>query len=125
MIPPGADPFIWAESNLLASPGALAMAAGKLFRIPTLVPATKPDGSCIHLNANQFCDIWEVSPFGCAFFSCEPEVPGLAHHGLAAIMAAEPGNLYQLIWEYLHARGKRQHSPDILRARMRAATETG
>ena len=52
MIPRTTDPFRWAESNLLASPGAVAMKNGKLFRIPTLVPATKADGSCINLSAN-------------------------------------------------------------------------
>lgn len=62
MIPEGADPFVWAEKNVLASPGALAMQGGKTFRIHTLVPATKKDGSCIHLAEDGRCLIHEVSP---------------------------------------------------------------
>ncbi len=120
MIPEGADPFTWAEANLLASPGALAMRAGQLFRIHTLVSATKPDGSCIHLDSTGHCGIHENAPFGCAFFDCGEEVPGLAHAGMTEIMRAGPESLYWRIWEHLQARGKRQHPPEELRARMRA-----
>src|SRR5262245_26676119 len=73
-----ADPGKWAEDNLLASPGALAMntTTGRTFRIRTLVPAVKPDGSCIHLTEDRKCAIHENAPFGCAFFSCGTEVKG-------------------------------------------------
>lgn len=62
----------FAFQNLLASPGAIVMQAGRVFQIPTLVPRRKPDGSCIFLDENDRCRIHEVSPFGC--FSMDTEV---------------------------------------------------
>src|SRR6266446_1724770 len=73
MIPIGVDPLTWAEMNLLASPGALVMKNLQFFRIPTLVPSTKADGSCINLTPEGLCSIHETAPFGCAFFDCGPE----------------------------------------------------
>jgi len=43
MIPPTVNPLVWAESNLLASPGAKVMKNGLILRIHTLVPAVKKD----------------------------------------------------------------------------------
>ena len=94
MIPPGADPFLWAEANLLASPGALVAKDGKLFRIPTLVPAVKADGSCIHLTGgkrNGKCAIHEIAPFGCAFFDCKTPNDGREQPALVQIHQAAPG----------------------------------
>jgi hypothetical protein len=127
IIPPGADPFEWAESNLLASPGALAVWNGEMFRIHTLVPAVKPDGSCIHLaggKRNGRCQIHAVAPFGCAFFDCKSRAGdtrdrNLSHSGLAAVHSAGPASLYHRLWEHLDARGKRQSAPEILRAKMK------
>ena len=119
MIPAGADPLIWAESNLLASPGALVLQDGQPFRIPTLVPATKADGSCIHFRQRK-CQIWEVSPFGCAFFDCGPERdPHLSDKGLVEVLKAwlRP-SLYQEIHTHLWTSGKRQESANVLRERM-------
>ncbi len=125
MIPPCTDPFEWAHTNLLASPGALVMKDGRMFRIGTLVPVVKPDGSCAHLTAEGRCDIWEIAPFGCAFFSCGPEPVGLSHRGLHAVMTAGDESLYNRLWRYLDLRGKRQKAPDILRRRMAAAMSDG
>jgi hypothetical protein len=74
MMPHDADPFERAEENLLASPGARVMdvATGRQFRVGTLVPAKKADGSCIHLGEDGKCAIRAVAPFGCAFFDCGP-----------------------------------------------------
>jgi hypothetical protein len=118
MIPVTADPFRWAESNLLASPGALAMKDGVKFRIHTLVPAIKLDGSCIYLDTDGRCQIHAVAPFGCAFFSCKGEAaPRLSHAGLRAVMADGDG-LYSRLWDHLDRLGKRQLSPETLRRRM-------
>jgi len=121
MIPPDRDAFAWAEKNLLASPGALVLQNGELFRIPTLVPAVQRDGSCIHFQADGQCAIHAVSPFGCAFFSCQsgPEAERLSARGLAAIAQdrQQPGQ-YTLLWRYLWRRWKRQKSPNQLRQRM-------
>jgi len=37
------------------------------FRVPTIVPAQKPDGSCVFLDVDDKCSIHEVAPFGCAY----------------------------------------------------------
>jgi hypothetical protein len=122
MIPQGVDPFQWAEANLLASPGALVSRGGVQSRIPTLVPAVKEDGSCIHLNAQGLCNIHRVAPFGCAFFSCTdgPESYELSARGLHAILDDEAeGGPYTLIWHHLHQLGKVQRPAEELRQRMR------
>lgn len=124
LIPPGIEgPAIyeWAERNLLASPGALAMdtTTGNTFRIGTLVPAVKPDGSCIHLTADRLCDIHPAAPFGCAFFDCGPERNGVSRDGLMAVLRAHREGLYGQIWRHLWNAGQRQKPPEELRARMR------
>jgi hypothetical protein len=121
MIPAGADPLQWAESNLLASPGALAMKNGKTFRIHTLVPTTKPDGSCIHYR-KQHCQIWENAPFGCAFFGCgAKDEDRVSKSGLVDVMKAQNDveSLYSRIWEHLWDLEKRQDPPEVTRARMK------
>lgn len=122
MIPPDVVPTEWAEDCLLASPGALVLKAGRVFRIHTLVPAVKADGSCIHLNADKRCDIHAIAPFGCAFFDCGPYEAQTerSHLGLIAVMEAwENNDLYARIWRHLDRTGHRQSKPDILRERMR------
>lgn len=122
MIPDGTDPLAWAAEHLRASPGALVMKDGEAFRIPTLVPAPTEDGSCHNLTAERLCSIHEVAPFGCAFFSCGPEVPGLAAMGINAVAIAHRENaLYSRIWVHLYERGLRQQKAEVLRARMREA----
>lgn len=122
MIPPGADPLRWAETNLLASPGAKVMKDGEIFRIGTLVPATKPDGSCMHYQ-KRGCAIWETAPFGCAFFGCGAQAEDrMTQLGLKQTWDAQrdPASLYSRIWHHLWATGKRQDGPEVTRARMQA-----
>src|SRR5665213_2208655 len=88
IIPQGADPFLWAETNLLASPGATALKDGEIIQIPTLVPAIKEDRSCKFLSTLSQCTIHEIAPFGCAFFDCGPEVPGLSAKGIMEVYKA-------------------------------------
>lgn len=120
MVPPGADSFAWAEANLLASPGALVkqLSTGTVFRIPTLVPAVKADGSCIHLTDEARCAIHAVAPFGCAFFDCRTTPrDDVSAAGLINVMEAhQSGHLYTQIWEHLWNTGKRQKGPEELRA---------
>jgi hypothetical protein len=120
MIPPGADPLQWAEINLLASPGTIVSKDGEIFRIPTLVPATKPDGSCIHYQ-RRGCAIWENSPFGCAFFGCgAQDEDRLSHLGVNKIYLAQadPESLYNRIWHHLWDLNKRQEPVEAIRERM-------
>jgi hypothetical protein len=120
LLPPSTDPFAWADENLLASPGALILRAGKLDRIRTLVPATKADGSCIHLTGCGRCAIHPVAPFGCAFFDCGPERGQLSQHGLYEVLDAwqRRPTLYAALWDHLWANGRQQYPPEELRARM-------
>jgi len=36
---------------------------------------------CIHLTADERCDIHEIAPFGCAFFDYGPAPPGFGLKG--------------------------------------------
>jgi hypothetical protein len=127
IIPPFVDSFKWAESNLLASPGALVMntGTGRQFRVGTLVPAVKATGDCIHLTADGRCGIHEIAPFGCAFFDCGPERDNLSHKGILAVQEAQrdPMSRYARIWGHLHHIGRVQQSPEVLRMKMRATSE--
>jgi len=91
IIPPDANPFTWAVQSLLASPGAVVARGGQCFRIPTLVPAVRHDGTCIHYTAGGRCAIYDVAPFGCRFFdhntppaSVDPN--DISRQGLIAII---------------------------------------
>lgn len=120
MIPEQVDPLVWAETNLLASPGAMVMKDFEVFRVPTLVPAIKPNGGCIHY-VNRKCDIWEVSPFGCAFFGCGAQYEqAMSNVGLKKVWEAHKDHhsLYSRIWGHLWSIGKQQEPPEVLRARM-------
>ena len=122
MIPEGADPYEWAMVNLLASQGAIVMKDGKMFRIPTLVPAVKADGSCINL-INGRCMIHEISPYGCAFFSCQDGDDELhlikVSHALEPIQKAwHERGLYAQIWVHLAYYNKTQIAPEHLKAKI-------
>jgi hypothetical protein len=124
IIPPFVDSFTWAQDNLLASPGALLMDSRtlKTFRVGTLVPAVKADGSCIHLTADNRCDIHEISPFGCAFFDCSTDARGnLLRDSFYLIQEAQadPMSRYARIWSHLYRTGRVQQSAEVLRAKMR------
>lgn len=64
-------------NSLLASPGALVMQMNpvpRAFRIPTIVPATKPDGACVWLQEDGRCAVHTVAPAGCAYFDAHMSV---------------------------------------------------
>ena len=122
IIPMWEKPLQWAESNLLASPGAMVMRGGEVIVIPTLVPATKPDWSCKFYD-NGKCGVWEFSPFGCAMFSCKQstkEADNLSAQGLMAILQdiAKPDSLYFKIWWHLHKIGRMSPSVKEKRAKL-------
>lgn len=109
----------FAERYLLASPGAVAIRDGKIYRVRTLVPAVKPSGECVHLNGEQ-CGIHTISPFGCAFFDCGPERDNLSLKGIEAVFFAwdDETSLYCRIWTHLSMLDLVQQSPEVLRHRM-------
>lgn len=113
------DLMTWAKEYLLASPGALAMRDGEVFRIPTLVPARRPDGACIFLTAEDRCAIHAVSPFGCAFFdshTMHAECDRKSKRGLHAIIDAwEDGDIYAPVWLALAGDGLIAPPPEVAR----------
>lgn len=118
----------FAADNLLASPGAIVMDShtGKQHRIPTLVPARRPDGACKFLGTNGDCSIHAVSPFGCAFFDSHQrpeESDSLSMRGLMEVDDAwnTTGSMYSLLWLLLNEAGLTAPAPMIARAQMKAA----
>ena len=107
MIPAGVDPYKWAEDNLRASPGPKVMntQTGKVWTIPTLIPAHRSNGACIFFSPDGKCDIHSVAPFGCAFFDSHGRGEELVHKGLEAIMHLSEDSLYLRIWSHLNDLG--------------------
>jgi hypothetical protein len=113
LIPPGADPFVWAHEHLQADEsGALKV-------------MTKPDGSCHWFHGGR-CAVHEMSPFRCAFFGCPKvqtpeEAATVAQAGEEATLnaLADPGSLYRRLWEYLWQVGRRRIAADKLAAKKR------
>jgi Fe-S-cluster containining protein len=119
-----ADIVRFALENLLASPGAIVIAEGECFAIPTIVPARRPDGACRFLKDDR-CTIHAVNPFGCAYFSAEQskeESDAISSRGLKEIVRAwRRGDMYARLWKMLYEAGRIAPSPLEARARMRAA----
>jgi hypothetical protein len=116
----------WAQENLMASPGAIVVRNRKLFRIPTLVPTRKPDGSCRFLSDGR-CAIHAVSPFGCAFVDAhmpKEKVDRISSQGLQAVLESHltPG-LYHEVWLALWQAGLQAPAPEESRTKMKAAWE--
>jgi hypothetical protein len=122
---PDQDLHAWAQGHLRASPGALVLRHGRTFRIPTLVPARRPDGACVFLTATGRCAIHAVSPFGCAFFDSHM-APGEADRrskrGLQAVLEAwDSGGAYARLWVALAGEGLVAPPPEVARLRLRQA----
>jgi Fe-S-cluster containining protein len=73
-VPDGIAHTEWIYENFRASlPGTKVLRKHRgnpnpeLLLIPTIVPAQKPDGSCVFLAEDGQCKIHPVSPFGCAY----------------------------------------------------------
>lgn len=116
---------------LLASPGAtVARFDGSIFRIPTLVPRRKADGSCIFLGEGNRCTIHGVSPFGCSFFDCKqtPEetnrrsVRGLQEIAQCWVYASR--YIYPMVWRLLDMANLRAIPPEIARRHLNDASST-
>jgi len=124
-VAPDHDLLAWAKEHLLASPGALVTRDHQTFRIPTLVPARRPDGACIFLTATDHCAIHAVSPFGCAFFDAHmphAEADRRSKRGLHAVLQAWNGNgLYAQVWMALADDGLVAPAPEVARQQLREA----
>jgi hypothetical protein len=126
----------WALRMLFASPGATVGSVeevnGKktlrVFQIPTLVPARKPDGSCVNLTEDGKCSIHTVSPFGCAFIDSHmtaEQASSRSMHGLKNLLAQlnDPDSAYYRLWVMLNEAGKNAPSAKESRQSM-TSTET-
>jgi Fe-S-cluster containining protein len=122
---PGREFISWAHRHLLASPGALVAQKGRLFRIPTLVPARRDDGACVFLTPEGSCRIHPVAPFACAFFDHHmsgTEADRRSARGLMEIARAfQSGTLYAQVWVMLHQAGLVAPAPEDARRHMRRA----
>lgn len=126
----GADDVVaWAKQKLLASPGALVMAAGtgQQFRIPTLVPARQANGHCVWLQGDR-CTIHAVSPYGCAFIDAQMTHDQANQRSQTALMDIlrswqKRDDGYADLWEMLWLMGRRSPGPEENRRRMKAAMQ--
>lgn len=122
---PGQDFLTWAGHHLRASPGAKLLHRGKVFRVPTLVPARQSNRACTFLTAEGRCAIHAVAPFGCSFF--DSHMPGSeadrrSLRGLQAIMQAwAGGELYAQVWLALDQAGLVAPAPEVCRQQMQHA----
>jgi hypothetical protein len=126
---PDQDLLPWARRHLLASPGAVVLSRGRAFRVPTLVPARRPDGACVFLTRAGRCAIHAVSPFGCAFFDAHlphAEADRRGKRGLQAVAEAwsAPG-LYAQVWLALAGDGLVAPPPEVARQQLRRAGGVG
>jgi hypothetical protein len=123
---PGLDLFVWARLFLLASPGALVARKGVVYRIPTLVPARRPDGACIFLTEADSCSIHPAAPYGCAFFDAHMTAAQADHRssqGLRAFAHAwQAGTPYGAIWQMLYQAGRIAPLPEQARQQLRQAS---
>lgn len=98
----------WTAANFEASPGAMVQMEGLLGRIPTIVPAQRPDGRCVFLTDDDRCGIHKVAPFGCRCFNvCDgPESHEDAVRSSSAALACCAGDLdYIQVWAWLKSVG--------------------
>lgn len=114
----------FAIEHLLASSGATVMQAGRIFRIPTLVPRRKADGTCVFLDENNRCRIHAVSPFGCSFFDSHQSGEeadmrsGFGLYEIARLWSNPNIHSYTIIWKILNGAGSRAVPAHIARQRM-------
>ena len=128
--------FRWAEKNLLASQGAKVARHGpdgfETFRVPSLVPATRENGHCVHYH-DGLCAVHTGSPTGCAMFNAcaigakaakQDALANALQSGLAAFWGADATTpaeiLYKEIWRHLWDTGHRRENVTELAAEYRA-----
>jgi Fe-S-cluster containining protein len=87
----------------LASPGAIVMKDGNIFRIPTIVPArNKKTNYCIFFTKDEKCFIHKVSPYGCRYFDhsqTREEGENISKYGLNQIIISRGYNeIHYQLW---------------------------
>ena len=92
------DLMPWAIANLLASDGTYVRVpdSDKVVQIPTLVPASRRNGSCVMFNQkSRLCAIHDEAPFGCRMFSCNMDEDRA--NGLSSFAAARLASMWDNI----------------------------
>lgn len=85
-------------------PGARYSAEMVTFRVPTIVPRQKPDGSCVFLAAAGHCTVHAVAPFGCAYHDThlgEDEADKLGQYAVRQQIAGQKTR-YGWLWKLLY-----------------------
>jgi hypothetical protein len=121
----------WCLKNLRASSGARVLIRGEVRNVPTIVLASREDGSCVFLE-NDRCTVHDDAPFGCAFFNlCDPpheHQTFLANEGLKGVIkcwinAEKEETFYCILWAALDARGLTSKPPEVKRIALAAALD--
>ncbi len=112
------DEFIkWFMDHFVASDGIIAVQAGRIVRIGSIVPRQQENGHCVFLKDGHSrrgescelarCSIHAASPFACGYFDCSEDgaVAQLKAEDMARGMMAHVG--YRELWNHLHASGLR------------------
>jgi Fe-S-cluster containining protein len=125
---PSENLLVWACQHLLASPSALVLREGQVVRIPTLVPARRPDGACVFLTDADRCAIHAAAPYGCAFFDShmsKVEADRRSKRGLQAIIEAwVVCDHYAGLWVMLANAGLVSPPPEVARKHLQRAFGT-
>lgn len=123
----GIQPGAYADfvtRNFRASDGALVVKDGRPMRIPTIVPATKEDGSCVFLTSDGRCSIHPVAPFGCSRFNvCAERTPEDDARCGACLQAIITSPDYVFTWGFLQEEGCTTGPVIERRERLRAAID--
>ncbi len=113
-------PTLWPSQYLVASEGALVVYRGEAVRIPTIVPAQKPDGSCVFLDDQDRCTIHAVAPYGCTHFDVhqsKAESDARSTAGLWTILT-DASVCYFALWKLLVQQGRTAPPLKVRRARL-------
>ncbi len=118
------DDVVWILDHFLASPGAKVArraadaevalgislrgehysAAMVIFRVPTIVPRQRPDGSCVFLDDAGHCTVHAVAPFGCAYHNThldEADAHKRSQYAVQQQMAGQKTR-YGWLWKLLY-----------------------
>jgi hypothetical protein len=118
------DFALWARESLQASQGAEIPHAGRVFRLPTIVPGSRPDGSCIFLQEDR-CTVHAVSPFGCAYLDMHMSREEANQRSAAALLAVATDwatkGPYSRLWGQLYQAGRIAPSLEERQANMHRA----
>jgi hypothetical protein len=117
------------HGHVVASEGAVVWSRERgFFRIRTLVPAARENGTCGFLAGDR-CSVHDVSPFACA--CCDPHMDGTAGEArsramlLAILEDQERDGPYARLWRLAHQLGRVATPLNERKQRLRAVLAQG